>query len=131
MSQPELFGQSSNPSLAMVDGTQTIVLQGNGGGPQQYSSCAGFIATEANHQLQLTSASNLKFSLKGSEDASLLILGEKGQAFCVQADKTSHGEVEIPGRWQEGLYKVFVGSSKHQAPEAGPPYTLTISPLQY
>jgi hypothetical protein len=131
MSPSELFGQSKEPPVAVVDGTQTVVLQGKGGGTQQHSSCAGFITTTPNHQLQVTTASNLQFSLQGSEDSSLLILGEKGQAFCVQADKTSQGKVEIPGRWQEGTYNVFVGSSKQQDPEGGSSYTLTISPLQY
>lgn len=113
------------PSIAL-NGQQVTTLTGTSSGPIRDTTCAGFIAAEANHRITLDRPSNLDFTLKGTNDATLLIIGNNNQRFCVQADTVSQGKVTIPGRWEVGQYDVFVGSRSGQKAA----YTLTIGPME-
>jgi hypothetical protein len=106
-----------------IDGNDSTTLEGTSGGAVRDTSCAGFIGDSPNHQVKLNSDKNLRFSLEGAEDATLLIVAGPKQRFCVQADKKSK-KAEIPGRWKRGVYDVYVGSQSRN--RSG--YKLTISP---
>jgi hypothetical protein len=116
---------SPSPVTAQVsiDGNGSTTLEGTSGGNVRDTSCAGFIADSPNHQVKLDSDKNLRFSLEGAEDATLLILAGPKQRFCVQADKKSK-KAEIPGRWKRGTYDVYVGSQSRNRAS----YKLTINP---
>ncbi|MBE9013765.1 hypothetical protein IQ250_26615 [Pseudanabaenaceae cyanobacterium LEGE 13415] len=109
--------------VSIAPNSQSVTLSGTSGGDKKDTSCAGFIADRPNHTVQVTADSNLKFTLQGSGQPTLLITGQ-GQTFCVQADRLSNGKVEIPGRWTRGNYSVFVGDQG----KARAPYTLSIAP---
>jgi hypothetical protein len=108
--------------LTISPGSSTIQVSGTSGGPKREGGCAGNIAASPNHRLQVAEDSNIRFSLQGSGQPSLLIQGN-GQDFCVPADSFSGGKIEIPGRLSKGTYAIYVGDragSSH-------PYTLSIS----
>ncbi len=109
-----------------INSAQTTYLEGTAGGAKRDSGCAGLIADKPNHQVKISQDTNLRFALEGAEDATLLILGDQNQRFCVQADKVSQGKAEIPGRWRRGTYDVFVGSRNRGRTS----YKLTIEPVQ-
>jgi len=111
-------------TVEIAPNSQTITLNGTSGGPKKDASCAGFINTTPNHVIQVKADANLRFSLKGSGEPTLLIVGSQGQNFCVQADSLSEGKIDIPGRWTKGRYEVYVGDRA----QARRPYTLSISP---
>jgi hypothetical protein len=115
---------SSQQVVSIASDPAPITLNGTSGGAKKDSSCAGFIGDRPNHTIQVTADRNLKFTLQGSGEPTLLITGAQGQNFCVQADRLSNGKVEIPGRWTKGSYSVFVGDRGG----ARNPYTLSISP---
>jgi hypothetical protein len=117
-------GLSQTAPVAIASGAQPITLSGMSGGAKKDASCAGFIAATPNHVVQVSEDSNLSFQLKGAAGSTLLITGDKGQNFCVQA--LSDGKVEIPGRWNRGRYSVFVGDRN----QASNRYTLMIEPMQ-
>lgn len=119
-----ISGMAASQTVAVSPNTQPITLNGTSGGAKKDSGCAGFIADRPNHTVQVTADSNLKFTLQGSGEPTLLITGAQGQTFCVQADRLSNGKVEIPGRWTKGTYLVFVGDRAR----GQNPYTLSISP---
>lgn len=120
-----ISGMAASQTISVSPNTQPITLNGTSGGAKKDSSCAGFIADRPNHTVQVTADSNLKFTLQGSGEPTLLIMGAQGQAFCVRADRLSDGKVEIPGRWTTGIYSVFVGD---RAQGRSNPYTLSIAP---
>jgi hypothetical protein len=107
---------SSPGQMVTLTGASSINLRDNG--------CAGLVGATPNHTLQIAADSNLRFALQGAVGSTLLVLGDQGQKFCVQADQLSNGKVEIPGRWGRGLYRIFVGSHSQRQVE----YTLTVSP---
>lgn len=111
-------------SQTIAPNSQPVNLEGTSGGSKKDSGCAGFISNTPNHTLQVTADSNLRFTLQGSGEPTLLITGTQGQNFCVQADRLSNGKIEIPGRWTKGSYSIFVGD------RAGGrnPYKLSIEP---
>lgn len=109
--------------VSIAQNSQPVTLSGTSGGDKKDASCAGFIADRPNHTVQVTADSNLKFTLQGSGEPTLLITGS-GQTFCVQADRLSNGKVEIPGRWTKGTYSVFIGDQGRTRS----PYTLSIAP---
>lgn len=115
---------ASQQVVSIASNTSPITLNGISGGDKKDSSCAGFIGDRPNHTVQVTADRNLKFTLQGSGEPTLLIIGTQGQNFCVQADRLSNGKVEIPGRWTKDNYSVFVGDRGR----ARNPYTLSISP---
>jgi hypothetical protein len=115
---------SSQQTVSIASSSQPLALNGISGGDKKDSGCAGFIGDRPNHTVQVTADSNLKFTLQGSSDSTLLITGAEGQNFCVQADRLSNGKVEIPGRWTKGSYSVFVGDRKG----GRNPYTLSVVP---
>jgi hypothetical protein len=120
---PNTTAQSAAIALK---GDQITVLEGQSSGPDQDKICAGYIAKDANHRVKLDRSSNLSFTLEGANDATLLIIGNNDQRFCVQADATSKGKVAIPGRWSTGNYEIFVGSRSGTKAN----YKLTIGPLE-
>jgi hypothetical protein len=122
---PGIAQSSDNGATIALDGSKAATVEGTAGGKQRDTTCAGYIADVANHQVQVSRDSNLRFSLEGAEDATLLIVGAQKQRFCVQADKVSKGKAEIPGRWKRGTYDVFVGSRNGSRSN----YKLVISPM--
>ncbi|MCU0552081.1 MAG: hypothetical protein MUC48_22320 [Leptolyngbya sp. Prado105] len=114
---------ASQQIVSVAPNAQPITLNGTSGGDKKDSSCAGFISDRPNHTIQVAADSNLKFTLQGSGEPTLLITGAQGQSFCVQADRLSEGKVEIPGRWTRGSYSVFIGDKGR----ARNPYTLSIT----
>ncbi|MBW4440582.1 MAG: hypothetical protein KME10_04960 [Plectolyngbya sp. WJT66-NPBG17] len=119
-----MSGMAFSQTVSVAPNAQAISLNGTSGGAKKDASCAGFVADRPNHTVQVTADSNLKFTLQGSGEPTLLITGAQGQAFCVQADRLSNGKVEIPGRWTKGTYSVFVGDRA----QGRNPYTLLIAP---
>jgi hypothetical protein len=114
---------SLNP-VSLSSPVQPITLTGASGTNLHDNGCAGFVTAAPNHTLQIATDSNLRFSLQGVVGSTLMILGDQGQKFCVQADQLSNGKVEIPGRWGRGTYRIFVGSHDKRQID----YKLTVSP---
>ncbi len=119
-----LAGVASSQIVAISPNSSAVTLNGTSGGTKKDSSCAGFVADTPNHTIQVTADSNLRFSLKGAGQPTLLITGAQGQTICVQADSLSGGKIEIPGRWSKGNYSVYVGDRA----QGRNPYTLSIAP---
>jgi hypothetical protein len=114
----------SPTTVSLSSPVQSITLTGASRINSSDTGCAGLVGANPNHTIQIPADSNLRFSLQGAVGSTLLILGDQGQKFCVQADQLSNGKVEIPGRWGRGAYRVFVGSRGQRQVE----YTLTVSP---
>jgi hypothetical protein len=110
--------------VSLSSPSQTVTLTGISSANLRENGCAGPVGATPNHTVQIAADSNLRFALQGAVGSTLLILGDQGQKFCVQADRLSNGKVEIPGRWGRGSYRVFVGSQGQRQTE----YTLTVSP---
>jgi hypothetical protein len=117
-------GVKSPTIVSLSSSVQTLTLTGASSTNLRESGCDGLVGAVPNHTLQINADSNLRFSLQGVVGSTLLILGDQGQKFCVQADQLSNGKVEIPGRWGRGSYRIFVGSHSQRQVE----YTLTLSP---
>ncbi len=119
-----LGGIAASQTVAIPPNSPAVMLNGTSGGSVKDPGCAGFIASSPNHTIQVTEDSNLRFSLKGAGQPTLLISGVQGQNVCVQADSLSGGKIEIPGRWSKGNYSVYVGdrAQGHNL------YTLSITP---
>lgn len=114
----------SSQIVSIEPNSQPISLSGTSGGAKKGPGCSGFISDAPNHTIQVTADSNLRFTLQGAGEPTLMITGATGQTFCVQADRLSQGKIEIPGRWTRGTYSVFVGDRG----QARNPYTLSIAP---
>lgn len=117
-------GVASSQVVAIAPNSSEVILNGTSGGAKKDASCAGFVADTPNHTIQVTADSNLRFTLKGAGQPTLLITGAQGQTICVQADSLSGGKIEIPGRWSQGNYLVYVGDRA----QGRNPYTLSIAP---
>jgi hypothetical protein len=117
-------GLAMSQPVALSSNSPTVNLSGVSGGDKKDGGCAGFIAKTPNHSLQVTEDSNLRFTLQGAGQPTLLIVGSQGQTVCVQADSLAKGKIEIPGRWTKGNYSIFVGDRT----TARSPYTLSIQP---
>ncbi|MGI0490364.1 hypothetical protein ACN4EG_01020 [Alkalinema pantanalense CENA528] len=89
------------------------------------SSCAGFIPEQPNYEVTLTEDMDRRFTVQGNSNITLLVINSKGKKFCVQADSTSNGKAEIPGRWAKDTYQVFIGTRS----QGQNPYKLTIEPV--
>lgn len=110
-------------TIAINSGSNPIQVTGMSGGQQKDSSCAGYIAATPNHRIEITADSDLKFVLQAAGQPTLLIRSSTGQDFCVPSDSYSGGKIEIPGRWSQGTYDIFVGDRN----QGQNPYTLSIS----
>lgn len=119
-----LAGVASGQVVAIAPNSPEVTLSGTSGGAKKDPGCAGFVAETPNHTIQVTADSNLRFSLQGTGQPTLLIRGTKGQTVCVQADSMSNGKIEIPGRWSKGDYLVYVGDRA----QVSNPYKLSITP---
>jgi hypothetical protein len=98
-----------------------LVLNGKSGGTVK-SNC-GNITTEPSQVIQVTeSLPYLRLTVESQGKPTLLIDGPGGR-FCVMADSSSGGKVELPGYWQAGRYTVHVGELSQQQFN----YTLSIS----
>jgi hypothetical protein len=111
-------------TIAISSASQPVQLSGTSGGNRKDANCAGSIASTPNHVVQVQEDSNLRFTLQAAGKPALLIQSASGQVFCVAADSFSNGKVEIPGRWTQGTYQVFVGDRGN----GQFPYTLSIAP---
>lgn len=119
-----IAGLALSQTVAISPSSQAVNLSGVSGGSKKDSGCAGFIANAPNHTLQVNEDSNLRFTLQGAGQPTLLITGAQGQTICVQADSLSKGKIEVPGRLTKGIYSIFVGDRT----TARTPYTLSIAP---
>lgn len=117
-------GPAMSQTVAIAPNSQAVTLNGTSGGSQKGESCVGYVGNAPNHIIRVTADSNLRFKLQGSGEPTLLITGSKGQTLCVQADGLSGGKIEIPGRWTQGNYSVYVGDRA----QGRNPYTLSITP---
>ncbi len=117
-----IAGIAQAQSVTIAANTPGITLRGTSGGPRQDNSCAKFIASAPNHQIQVTEDSNLRFNLQAAGQPALLIRGPLN--LCVQADTLSGGKLSVPGRWPKGSYSVYVGDRAN----GQNPYVLSITP---
>ena len=98
---------------------QPIILTGNTGGntkafevSQTKSTttgyCDGYVNSQPNHLLQIESFfESLRLEVNSSADTIILVKGNNG-VWC--NDDAGSANPIIEGQWQEGLYKVWVGS---------------------
>jgi hypothetical protein len=119
-----MSGLAVSQVVSISPNSQSIALSGTSGGSKKDTGCAGYISAAPNHSIQVTADSNLRFSLQGAGDPTLMITGPQGQNICLQADSLSKGKIELPGRWTKGTYSVFIGDRN----QAHNPYTLSITP---
>lgn len=126
-------GFSNSPALAQNVVTikqdivaQPIVLTGNTIGelkakevsqttstPTGY--CDGYIDSQPNHLLQIESFfDSLRLEVNSPADTTVLIEGNNG-VWC--NDDSGSANPMIEGQWQQGLYKVWVGSYQPNANE--------------
>ena len=99
--------------------TQPIVLSGNTGGNLQAVEvsqtkstrtgyCDGYVSPQPNHLLELESFfESLKLEVESTADTTLLIEGNGG-VWC--NDDSGSANPMIEGQWQQGQYKVWIGS---------------------
>lgn len=113
----------SQSVVAITATSQAVELRGTTGGNQKVGGCAGYISSTPNHVVQVAEDANLRISLQAGGQPSLMIRNPSGQEFCVPADSYSGGKIDIPGRWTQGNYSVFVGDRAN----GQYPYTLSIS----
>jgi hypothetical protein len=70
--------------------------------------CDGYVNTRPNHLLKLESFFEfLRLEIQSSADTTILVEGTSG-VWC--NDDAGSANPMIEGQWQEGLYKVWVGS---------------------
>lgn len=117
-------GAALSETIAITPSSNAVQVGGTSGGSAKGGSCAGNIAANPNHVIRVTQDANLRFTLQANGgQPTLLIRGSTGQDFCVAADSYSGGKIDIPGRWTEGTYSVFVGDRANGQHA----YTLSIS----
>jgi hypothetical protein len=121
-----MTGMATSQTVPISPNSSTVTLNGTSGGSKKDTTCAGFIANAPNHRIEVKQDSNLRFSLQGAGEPTLLITGAQGQSVCVQADSLSGGKIEIPGRWNQGVYSIFVGDRAQNRS----PYKLSITPTK-
>ena len=70
--------------------------------------CNGYVDTQPNHLLKLESFfESLRLEVQSPVDTTLMVQGSSG-IWC--NDDSGSANPMIEGQWQEGLYKVWVGS---------------------
>ncbi|MEL6494912.1 MAG: hypothetical protein AAFQ41_07285 [Cyanobacteria bacterium J06623_7] len=70
--------------------------------------CDGYVDARPNHLLEIESfLESLRLEVKSSVDSTLMVEGSSG-VWC--NDDSSSANPMIEGPWQQGLYKVWVGS---------------------
>ncbi len=90
------------------------------------SSPCGNIAIAPSHVVTLADDfDNLRFTVAGEGQPTLMIQEAGGRTTCVQADGFSGGVVEVPGFWAKGSYTLFIGNRSPGQYS----YTLSISHL--
>jgi len=107
--------------ISINNASQTATLQGMASS----ATCATEAIDKPQHTVEITEDSDRRFRIKGDSETTLLLINTQGKRFCIQTDSFSNGEAELTGRWTQGTYKVFVGSSN----AAKPIYLLLVSPL--
>ncbi|MEO0407660.1 MAG: hypothetical protein AAF289_09945 [Cyanobacteria bacterium P01_A01_bin.135] len=99
---------------------QTHQVRGTSGGDRQ-TSC-GFIGSPA-LQIQVTEPmASLQFRVTGGGSPTLYVTSGQTQD-CAMSDSLSGGAVELPGVWEQGSYRVFVGDRNGDAH----PYQLSVT----
>jgi hypothetical protein len=85
-------------------------------------SCDGFVREEPNHILTLTSFFNfLKLEVESKQDTTIIVKGPGG-SWC--SDDSQGKNPEIAGQWQQGTYRIWVGSYQKNN---SLPYTIKIT----
>lgn len=85
---------------------QSHQVSGTSGGPRQ-SSC-GFIGEPA-LQVQVTEPiASLRFRVSGGGAPTLYVTNGQIQD-CAMSDSLSGSAIELPGVWEQGTYRVYVG----------------------
>lgn len=103
-------GAALSETIAITPSSNAVQVGGTSGGSAKGGSCAGNISASPNHVIRVSQDTNLRFTLQADGgQPTLLIRGSAGQDFCVAADSLSGGKIDIPGRWTQGTYSVFVG----------------------
>ena len=70
--------------------------------------CDGYVDAQPNHLLQIESSfDSLRLEVTSSADTTVLVKGNSG-VWC--NDDAGSANPIIEGQWQQGLYKVWVGS---------------------
>ena len=84
--------------------------------------CGGYVTTQPNHLLELESFFDLlRLELESAADTTVLIKGDNG-IWC--NDDSGSANPMIEGQWQQGSYKVWVGSYQ---PNANDNYQIKIT----
>jgi len=111
---PITLSGSTNGNLETVEVSQTASTA--------TGYCNGYISPQPNHLLELESFFNsLRLEVESSADTTVLIKGNGG-VWC--NDDSGSANPIIEGQWQEGIYKVWVGSYQ---PDANESYQIRIT----
>ncbi|MEB3337928.1 MAG: hypothetical protein VKJ46_10725 [Leptolyngbyaceae bacterium] len=102
-----MTGGALSETIQIARAGQSVNVSGTSGGTVKAKGCAGYIAGNPNHVIKLAEASDLRFSLQGAGEPTLLINGPGGRTVCVMAEPG--GKIEIPGLGEAGNYSVYVG----------------------
>lgn len=119
------LAQNQDQAIRITSNSSVETRTGTSASAQKDSSCAGFIPAQPNYEVTLTEDLDRRFIVQGNPNTTLLVINSKGKKFCVQADSTSNGKAEIPGRWAKDIYRVFIGART----QGQNPYKLTIEPV--
>jgi hypothetical protein len=122
-----------NATLSPGFSPDPTVVRGISGGPETAASiagrtetatgpCTGYVDTEPDHRLELTSFFNyLSLQVQSAEDTTLVIRGPGG-SWC--NDDYQGKSPGIAGQWLSGTYEIWVGSYN---PNGYYPYVIQIS----
>lgn len=120
-----MLGAIAGPSLADVSApiSSTVTRNGNVTVNGTAGSC-GIVPNQPVEVIHVTEPfASLRFTLDSAENATLWITGN-GQSQCLFADSFSNGVINLPGVWDRGTYRIYVGNRTNGSHT----YQLTISP---
>ena len=108
--------------------TTNVTIEGAAGGPVEATSmhadCAGWLPSEPQYVLEITSPEDLSLTATTQGDAVLLVAMPDGTMRC--DDDTVGFNPRITGYFAPGSYPVFVGTWTREA--VGTPFELVIGP---
>ena len=100
-----LSSQAQSAQKTISPGFQPIQVTGNSGGPTA-SSC-GNLAAAPNVTIDVTADTSIHFRLQSAGQPTLKIDGPGDFDLCVPSHDGAN--IEVPGQWPSGQYRVFVG----------------------
>lgn len=114
----------SGDSAVSVEGTAGGTVRATRHGITDYGVCTGWIGSNADHVVTISSAiSSMTISVRSPSDTTLVILGPNGEKRCV--DDGNGPNPELQGAWPAGTYQIFVGSYAENETAS---YRLTLTP---